>query len=248
MTNSPVMKAMVLLTLLVSFISCGSQAPMVKNVKVSTNQVDNDVLVSLSADLSIGAVQLPFTSLPIILPKTGKQIGQLTLQSTADGANQLVLDVNVSEAANLELASVRLPNGSVLPIIADNSVLVIPAGKVQIYLSLLDGAQAIGVAVPIKTFDAIGANVGTTALMPIFNSNNIVGAAGVYTSKEAGKNGFALVADLSGVINVSIPNIFAKQAQSSLDYSSASPSRRQERKINSMLYRMHKKKQMLELN
>ena len=68
MTNSPVMKAMVLLTLLVSFISCGSQAPMVKNVKVSTNQVDNDVLVSLSADLSIGAVQLPFTSLPIILP------------------------------------------------------------------------------------------------------------------------------------------------------------------------------------
>ena len=109
---------------------------MVKNVKVSTSQQDNDVLVSLSADLSIGNVQLPYTSLPIILPKIGKQIGQLTLQSSADGANQLVLDVNVSEAANLELASVQLPNGSMLPIIGDNSVLVIPAGKVQIYLSL----------------------------------------------------------------------------------------------------------------
>ncbi|MAZ47033.1 MAG: hypothetical protein CME65_00630 [Halobacteriovoraceae bacterium] len=248
MTKTPLLKAFVLLTVLVSFVSCGSQAPMVKNVKVSTSQQDNDVLVSLSADLSIGNVQLPFTSLPIILPKVGKQIGQLTLQSSADGANQLVLDVNVSEAANLELASVQLPNGSMLPIIGDNSVLVIPAGKVQIYLSLLDGAQAIGVAVPIKTFDAIGSKVGTTALMPIFNNNNILGAAGVYTSAEAGKNGFALVADLSGVINVSIPNIFARQAQSSLDYSSPEPSRRQERKINSMLYRMHKKKQMLELN
>lgn len=248
MTKTPLLKAFVLLTLLISFVSCGSQAPMVQNVQVSTVQQDDDVLVSLSADLSIGAVQLPFTSLPIILPRTGREIGQLTLQSAADGANQLKLDINVSEAANLELASVQLPNGSMLPIIGDNSTLVIPAGRVQIYLSLLDGAQAIGVAVPIRTFDAIGERVGTTALMPIFNSNNIVGAAGVYTSSEAGKNGFALVADLSGVINVSIPNVFARQAQSSLDYSSQEPTRRQERRINSMLYRMHKKKQMLELN
>lgn len=248
MTKTPVLKALVLITLMISFVSCGSQAPMVKNVDVQTVQQDGDVLVKLSADLSIGGLQLPFTSLPIIIPKLGKQVGQLSLQTSAEGANQLVLEVNISEAANLELASVVLPNGQMLPIIADNSVLVIPVGKVQIYLSLLDGAQAIGVAIPVKTFDAIGSKVGTTALMPIFNSNNIVGAAGVYTSKEAGKNGFALVADLSNVISVSIPNAFAKQAQSSLDLSSAKPIRRKERVINRELLRLSRKRAVLELN
>lgn len=234
--------------LLIGFVSCGSQAPMVKNVKLDTNQVDGDVLVTLSADLSIGNVTLPQTSLPIILPKIGKEIGQLNLLVNADGVNQLVLDVNISEAANLQLAQVRLPNGTLVPLIADNQVLKIPAGKVEIYLSLLDGAQAVGVAIPIKTFDAIGAKVGTSTLMPIFNSNNVLGAAGVFTSKEAGQNGFAIVADLSQVIDVSVPNVFAKQMQQAqLDYNSAQPSSRQEKRINRELYKLHRKRKKLEL-
>ena len=228
---------------------------MVDDIKISPQQVDGDLYVTLTADLSIGNVQLPNAGIPILLPKSGKEIGLLTLQRTADGRNQIEVDLNVSETANLDLERVTLPNGGSLPLIADNPVLVIPVGKgVDVYLSLSETNAAIGIAIPIKAFDKIGKEVGTASLMPMFNKNNILGAAGVYTSKTPGLNGFALVADLTTVIDrntaqeVLAQNILIQQEVSNEPANLAIPSARQEKKINKGLLRLHKARTRLQLN
>lgn len=249
--------SVLLLVMTIVFTSCGSSGSMINNVSVSTADIDGDVNVSLSADLAIGNLQLPNVALPIILPKGNRQIGTLALAQSPEGVNQLTVNLNVSETAGLDLESVALPNGNLLPLIGDRQVIKVPVGKgLEVYISLTSNSAAIGVAVPLSAFDVIGRNVGTTSLMPIFNSNGISGAAGVFTSRTAGENGFALVADLSGILGSIIKangledhsfRMAQKQQDMDLDYTEHKPSKRVERKIKKALYKMHKKKTELKL-
>ncbi len=241
-------KSVLVMLTLVSLISCGSSKPMVDGINVSTEVVDSDIILSLSAELSIGDLQLPSASFPIVLPKIGKEIGMVSLASSG-GQNLLAIEINVSDAANLELASVRLPNGSLIPLIADNDVLSIPLGSATVYLSVVPGAGAIGIAIPVKTFDAVGAKVGTTSLMPMFNKDGVVGAAGVFTSKTKGQNGFALVADISDKLDGLLPKSAdaIQMEQAPLDYRGQMPSRRIERKINRELLKLHRRRTKLRL-
>jgi hypothetical protein len=256
MTFNSLIKSATLLATLFALVSCGGQKPMVDDIKITPHQVDGDIFVSLTADLSIGNVQLPNAGIPIILPRTGKEIGLLTLQTTSDGRNQIHVELNVSETANLNLEKVKLPNGSMLPLVGENQVLKIPlGGKLIVYLSLGANNAALGVSIPIKTFDAIGKKVGTASLMPMFNKNGVVGAAGVYTSKTAGLNGFALVADLSSVLNLPTAMQLSQNSMqleedesSRLDINAAVPSRRQEKRINRGLLKLHKARKRLQLN
>lgn len=250
MTFNSLTKSLTLLVLMVSFVSCGGSKPMVDDIKVVPRQVDGDILLSLTADLSIGNVQLPMAAVPIRL-KNGKEIGTLTLLTTSDGRNQLSMDVNVSETANLNLASDRLPNGSVIPLIGDSQVITIPVGsKVVVYLSLAENNAALGVSIPIRSFDKIGEKVGTAALMPFFNKNGRVGAAGLYTSKTAGLNGFSLVADISDLINIPSAvelNQIAAQQEVDEELTTREPSSRQEKRINRELLKMHRAKARLRM-
>lgn len=243
-------KVLVLSISLTLFVSCGSDRPMVNNVDVSTTVVDGDVLLNLTTDLGIGNLQLPNAVIPIILPKDGREVGQVSLVGSLGGQNILSIDINLSDAGNLELASVRLPNGAMIPLIADNPVLRIPVKNVEVYLSLVEGAQVLGVAVPIKSFDSLGKKVGTSALMPIFSKNGTIGAAGLYTSREKGKNGIAVVADISGKLSGipelnTVPVIQMQQAE--INFQSASPSRSQKKRIDRELYKLHRKRKQLKM-
>ena len=251
-------KALVLGVLTLALVSCGGSQPMVDNVSISTDQIDGDIYVGLDADLSIGNLSLPNASFPIILPKSGKEIGQLSLMTTLEGKNQLSVDVNVSETANLDLSSVALPNGSKVPLIGDRPVIAVPIGKgAQVYISLTQDSAAIGLSVPISSFDALGAKVGKTSLMPVFNTNGIVGAAGIFTSSSPGQNGFALVADVSGALgNLVKSNVLEdhssrmvekQMASDELDFNLEAPTRSQKKVIDRELYRMHRRDQQLEL-
>ena len=169
----PQLKTFIFISLSLVFISCGSDKAMVNNIDVETSiDQSGDVYMILTADLGIGNLQLPTASFPIILPNDGREIGLVSLTGSLSGKNLLSIDLNISEAANLEMASVRLPNGALIPLVADNPVLTIPVGRVEVYLSLVKGAQVLGVSVPIKSFDSLGRKVGTTALMPIFSSSS----------------------------------------------------------------------------
>lgn len=235
---------------------------MVSDVQVHTEYIDNDLHLSVGANLSIGNVTLPQTSLPIYMPKTWEEIGSISMTSAIGGENYMQIDVNVSAVAHLQASQATLPNGSVLPLIANNQVIKIPVGNgAELYLTLADGVAAIGAAIPFKTFDAMGAKIGTSSLFPVFNIQNILGAAGIYTSKEAGKNGFGLFVDLSsvldpvdfvdiGVASSDFKSAYVAQMQSSasLDYSSIKPSSRKEKKINKELYRLHRRRSRLQLH
>ena len=135
------LKGLGLLAVVFVFISCGSQKPMVENVSVSTSEIDGDAIVNLKADLGMGNVLLPNASFPIILPKIGRQVGHVSLISAGVGRNQIEISLNVSDSVNLELAQVRLPNGSLMPLIADQKALSIPVGKVEVILRLVQGRK-----------------------------------------------------------------------------------------------------------
>lgn len=254
MSNLKSLRIVFLCIVSVFLVSCGSNKPMVNDVKVSTSVDGQDVMLSLTADLGIGNLQLPNASLPIILPKDGREIGQVSLSGVLGGKNILSIDINVSETANLEFASARLPNGAMIPLIADNSVLKIPVDNVVVYLSLLEGAQAIGVAVPIKSFDKAGRKVGTTTLMPVFSKNGNLGAAGIFTSKTSGQNGIAVVTDISGKIENLLNQSNARVAQmeqadsGSLDFRSHSVSKSKKKRIDREMYKLHRKRTKLKLH
>lgn len=266
MTISRIFKAQGLVLMLFALISCGGQKPMVTDVKVSTSVVDQDVMVSLSADLSIGNLMLPNATIPILIPRTGQEIGTVTLLSGA-GVNKLAIDLNVSETAQLDLEPARLPNGVMVPIIEDRQVIVVPLGKgAELYISIVGGQAALGVAIPIKTFDGMGRKVGTAALMPVFAVDDVIGSAGIFTSKEAGENGIALIADVSAYLgNLVQSNKVADHSRKTLraasadsiapqlslakpfEYKSVKPSRSKEKRINRELLKLHRRKKRLNI-
>lgn len=258
MKISNVFKAQgLVLLMLVTLVSCGGQKPMVTDVKVDSSVVDQDVFVSLSADLSIGNLLLPNATIPILLPKSGREIGLVTLMSGAGAVNRLAIELNVTETAQLDLEPARLPNGAMVPIIEDRQVIVVPLGKgAELYVSIIGNQAALGVAIPIKTFDQMGSKVGTAALMPVFAVDNVIGSAGIFTSKEAGENGIALIADVSAYLANLVQNNFLAdhsnkvqmQAQDADDIQARKPSRSKEKRINRELYKLHRKRKRLSLN
>jgi hypothetical protein len=243
------LKPIALLVLLVSFASCGSQKPMVDDISVSPYYDNDDLHISLSANLSIGNVNLPQATFPIIHPKTGEEIGIVSMISLGGNQNLLDLAVNVSAISNLNSEVAKLPNGTLLPLIGNNRSIVVPIGpKVELYLSIGDGQVALGVSLPFKTLDKVGRKIGTSALFPTFNINQVVGSAGLYFSREAGKNGFALFADVTQVLDpVMFLDIARKDDIQNLNYSSIVPSSRTEDRIDSEMYKLHRRRTQLRL-
>lgn len=242
------LKVLALATSLMTLISCGSQAPMVEDVDLSTEQVDGDLIVSLSAELGIGNVVLPNATVPIFVPKIGKEIGTVSMYTGAGGANMLEIDINLSEATNLNLQGTTLPNGAAIPIVGGNAVLRIPVNNIEVYLSLADGVQALGVAIPIRNLDELGRSVGTTALMPVFSIDGVLGAAGIYTSSSAGQNGFALVADLSSKVDdIGLDKGMVMPQQQQAELKSYAPSRSAKKRIDRVLYKLHRKRAKLKM-
>jgi hypothetical protein len=168
------------------------------------------------------------------------------MQTTGAGKNRLHVEINLSAIAHIEARKARLPNSSLLPLIGESKTIEIPVrDKLSIYVSFGEGMAALGVAIPFKTLDGLGRKVGTTNLFPVFNIKNVFGAAGIYTSKDAGKNGFGLFADLTQVID---PIMFVDLGiadKLKLNYSSIVPSYKKEKKINKEMYKLHSKRKRL---
>jgi hypothetical protein len=248
MKKNNTVKAILLLSLTFILASCGSQKPMVSDIEVSPQYINNDVYVSLNAQLSLGNVTLPQAGFPILMPKTLEEIGMITMQSTGSGKNQLHVEINLSAIAHIEAVNARLPNGSILPLIGESKTIEIPIkDKLSVYVSFGDGMAALGVAIPFKTLDSLGKKVGTTSLFPVFNIKNVFGAAGIYTSKETGKNGFGLFADLTQVMDPIMFVDLGVADKLNLNYSSIVPSYKKEKKINREMYKLHSRRKRLKI-
>lgn len=244
------------------FVSaCGNRPQVVTGVQVQSSTVNQDVILALKADLDLGAMSFPAVTLPILHPHGQTPIGSVDLLPVLGGKNQIKISVNVSSLADIQAVQATLPNGNAVPLIANNPTITIPLGAgAELYLTVGANAVALGVAVPIKTFDGIGSAVGAINLFPMFNIDKVVGAAGIFTGSQAGQNGFAIIADVTQYVNMQ--DIFVPQAAPSmmkmamiqeeqaivrLDYTSQIPSKSSESKINSMMYKLNRKKAKLEL-
>lgn len=239
-------------------ISCGN-APsnVLSGVKVETKTIDGDVWISFASDLNLGAMSFASISVPVLHPRGQTPVGQLELVSGLAGQNQLKISVNVSELADVQTTTATLPNGNMIPLIANNQVIAVKiGGNATVYLALSEKVTAIGVAVPISAFDSIGRTLPGLNFFPVVNSGDVIGTAGIFTGMNPGQNGIAVVADISKVVNMgtlfkssSMMAIQAEEAQSSLklDYRSHSGSAAQKAKLDSMIYDLHKKKAVLRM-
>ena len=180
---------LVMLSLVMS--ACGKGKPqVVTGIQVQSSTVDQDVYLALKADLNLGAMSFPAVTLPIIHPRGQIQLGSVDLLPVLGGKNQIKISVNVSALADIQASQAFLPNGNAVPLIANNPTITIPLGAgAQLYLTIGANAVALGVAVPIKQFDSIGSAVGAINLFPVFAIDKVVGAAGIFTGKQAGQNG-----------------------------------------------------------
>jgi hypothetical protein len=257
MKNLSSLITLVMLSLFVA--SCGSGTSNVLNgIKVQTTTVDDDVWMSFAADINLGAMSFASISVPIVHPRGQTPIGQLELVSGIAGVNQLKVSVNLSEVSDVQAMQARLPNGNLLPIIANNSAIAIDIGRgAKVYLTLSDTVTALGVAVPISSFDNLGQSLPGLNFFPIVSQGNIVATAGIFTGKP-GQNGIAVVADLSRVVNMgqlmptvaSAYDIQAEEADApaiKLDYRSHSGSKSQKAQLDQMLYEMNKRKTVLRM-
>ncbi len=240
-------------------VSCGSGGPsnVLTGVKVETKTIDGDVWVSFASDLNLGAMSFASISVPVLHPRGQTPVGQLELISGLAGQNQLKISVNISELADVQTSTATLPNGNMIPLIANNQVIAVKVGGgASVYLALSDKVTAIGVAVPISAFDNIGRTLPGLNFFPVVNSGNVIGTAGIFTGMNAGQNGIAVVADISKAVNMSTLfkssaslAIQAEEARNSLklDYRSQSGSASQKSKLDAMIFELHKRRAVLKM-
>ncbi|MGE3610024.1 MAG: hypothetical protein AB7I27_10595 [Bacteriovoracaceae bacterium] len=236
------------LVMMISIVSaCGKRPNIVSGMKVTATTVDSSVMLSVLADINLGSMSFPYATLPVFHPKTGAQLGTVELLNSM-GKNQLKLNFNVSELADVRAELATLPNGNTVPLIGTAPTIVIPlSNKAELYLAISDTVTAIGVAIPIKNFDNIGRSVGGLNFFPTFVMDKAIGAAGIFTSQTAGQNGFAFVADVSAYMPKS-QSLAVSGDDVSLNYNQQIPSQSQESKINSMIYQLNQNQTKLQLN
>lgn len=242
-------------------VACGSGGPsnVLNGIKVETSQVNEDTWMSFAADINLGAMSFGTVSLPILHPRGQMQIGQLELVSGLAGVSQLKVSVNLSEVADVNLTQAKLPNGNMIPMIANNQTIAINIGSgAKVYLTLSQTVTAIGVAVPISAFDNIGRSVPGLNFFPIVTQGDVTATAGIFTGLNPGQSGIAVVADVSKVVKLGklMPSsqlLATAQAEESqdeiikLDKRSHSGSAAQKAKLDSMLLQLHMKKTVLRM-
>jgi len=257
-----VVKLITLVWLSLVISACGNGRPqVVTGIQVQSSTVNQDVILAVKADLNLGAMSFPAVTLPIFHPRGQMNVGSVDLIPVLGGKNQIKISVNVSALSDIQAISATLPNGNLVPLIAQNPTMTIPLGSgAKLYLTIGANAVALGVAVPIKQFDALGSSVGAVNLFPVFAIDKVIGAAGIFTSSQAGQNGFALVADVTQYVNMQ--DIFVPSQETSVikmamiqdapetvkfDYSIQAPVAAKEQKINSILLDLIRRKTKLKL-
>jgi len=238
-------------------VSCGgSGSNVLTGIQVSTSQVNNDTMLSFSANLNLGAMSFASLSLPIIDPKGNGQIGQLELTSGLAGQSQIKISVDLTAIAHVQAVQAVLPNGNLVPLIANNSAIAINiGGGARVYLTIGQGVTAIGVAVPISAFDQIGQTLPGLNFFPIVQQGNVVATAGVFTGLNKGQNGIAVVADVSKVVNIGnlmpssqlMAKALSADAPVQLNYNSHVQSAAKESQLKSMLASLNARKAVLKM-
>ena len=237
-------------------VSCGSSGPSVlSNVQVEQKLINDDLWIFVTSDINLANMSFGSIALPIPHPHGQTPIGQVELVSGIGGVNQLKISVNTAELADTQTGQALLPNGNMVPLIANNPAISVEIGNGgKLYLLLTDSITVIGVAMPIREMDSIGSQLPGLNFFPIVQSNNVTAAAGIYTGARPGQNGIAVIADVTNVVKQN--NDFLAQPSMAiqdeeihdsikLDYRSHSGTKAQREKLERMLLNLNKRRVVL---
>ena len=263
MSISRLFKSLLVSSSLLLLASCGGdgQVKIVNGLKVETTVVNNEVNLRISSDIDFGNIFFPSLQIPIF--RDNRQIGSVSMIPVLGSKTQLVVEVNASAMADLNVGPVLLPNGTLAPLIGTNTAISVDLGnRAKLYVAAATNAYALGVAIPISGLDSVGQSLGGLNFFPMFSIDKAIGAAGIFASREAGKSGFGFFVDITQYVqglNWGAPAVatsakaaraqalLAVDAASSmreikLDYTELRPSSKTKKKLDDMLYSMHKRK------
>jgi len=236
------------------FFSCGKNGGVkVKELKLEEKIIQDQIWLDLKAKLDLGNTVLPGVGkLPIRLPKQGL-VGEIEI-----GTDFINVGINLSKVTPLQTQISELPNGEKLPLIAENTVAVIPirvgnGSLIKIYVSLVPGAKAIGVSIPITQLDSLGVQLkDPTTFFPGLLVGNVRVYPGLYTSPRSGENGLGLFVDLNNVFYKLMAQgqwyELTDNQNFELDYSPQIPEKAKERAIQKFVYKLHQRRQHLSVD
>ena len=232
--------------------ACGKRPPIITGLGVNPIYHESgDVSVSIQAELGLQGMNLPIVELPVNHPRLGYEIGIVSM-----AGRNLGVVINLSAILDLQTLQGTLPNGTSVPFVNANEVVIIPIEKagVELYVSFSQGQIIVGATVAIKQFDGIGASVGNLNLLPMFSIQGIQGAAGTYHSRTAGQNGIALFVNASSVIDsLKKDELIQESGQKSFESLGQNsiygdvPSARTEAKIGKYLQKLSNRKEVLDI-
>jgi hypothetical protein len=155
-------------------------------------------------------------SLPIVDPNNPSiEYGSISLNNSicmpnttcTSGGGELVIDVDLTQAADLQSVSDLLPNGTAIPIsgLTASSVLAFDVGGTggKVYLDLAQGQELVGVALPFSELNGVGAYVPGVDIFSPFTVSDVSGVVGIFAGAGSDETGIALFADLSSVMSSS---------------------------------------------
>lgn len=204
----------VLSTLALSATACSPRNDVaIKGVDLSTHVVNSDTFVDMEAIITMGNLKFPNTEIGIVDPKTQKPLGQLTLQSLADGTNSITISVDYESATRLDSSLGKtLPNERELPsqlLLGSTTVIGIPIlQQSRIYVGGdLQKDFYIGAAIAIPALDSTLTQV-PIPLNIFFNfpfSPEVVGVGGIFTGTQKGQNGVGIFVKKSAPVPAPAP-------------------------------------------
>lgn len=242
------MKNFLLVLGLVSLlVSCGKQPQVIKSIGVQTEVINNEVILKVQTQVEMGNISFPFLTLPIVHPRLNLEIGQVVIAPLSGSLNLLEVDLNFTALLSLNLSTAQLPNGGMVPLMNNEEVITVKIDdKVYLYINPRKESFSIGLALPFKTLDVIGQNIGNTSLFPVFAIDKAWGSAGIFTGRQSGQSGFGLFANISQYVqnlNWTIPSaqkgFMARKIQVTLP--ELKPSENQKDYIEKKIVQMHKK-------
>lgn len=228
--------------------SCGKFTKVVSHVQVEQTLDNGEAFISLEADLDLGNMSLPIDfKRKIELPGKGV-VGELQLKS-----DKILIDINVTALAPNMNTQAELPNGAELPLIGLNPVVVLPVRgtQIEVYLSLVNGASAVGVSIPIKELDKIGRY---SAFFPRFKLGQVLLSAGIYSNDFPGESGMGAFFDITKVLQGIVEDSSSGQSYEyvtfaeghhSFDYDTEENSKTTQRKIDKVIHKLHRKRKVL---
>ena len=180
---------------LVSFVSCGKNQSIVKEISVGTERTDESFLVDLTTTLQLRGLSFAGITLPI--RSQDKTLGKLSLSPRWDGHTEVQIQVDAAKVHQQILKMATLPDGQSIPIRGLPFIYEIPiqGHKAKVYVGIDSKQFILGFAVDVSQFATVSRSLRGINILPRFSIQGVEGVAGFYSGQ---KGGILFLADLQG--------------------------------------------------